>query len=206
MAEKPAEAGHDDDAIDPRSGCRLPPPRREDLSGATLAMYDDLAGGGGKTLLGLRGPAGLFLHSPEVAVHCSALNTYLRWGAGFSGRVREIVILVTARECDSQFEWAAHERQALKEGVEPAIVEIIKHRRDTAGLAEDDALLIDFGRELLRQKKLSRAIYDRALKRFGSRGLVDLVSLIGNYASTALLLAAFNMQLPAGQAPLLPEA
>jgi hypothetical protein len=34
---------------------------------------------------------------------------------------------------------------------------------------------------------------------------VDLVSLMANYAGTAVLLAAFDMQLRPGKEPLLPE-
>jgi len=34
--------------------------------------------------------------------------------------------------------------------------------------------------------------------------LVELVMLMGNYAATAALLTAFDMQLPEGQKPLLP--
>jgi 4-carboxymuconolactone decarboxylase len=40
---------------------------------------------------------------------------------------------------------------------------------------------------------------------FGSRMLVDLVSVMGNYASTAALLCAFDVQLHPGWEALLPE-
>jgi 4-carboxymuconolactone decarboxylase len=40
--------------------------------------------------------------------------------------------------------------------------------------------------------------------RFGPHTLVDLVLLMGNYASTAALLAAVDMQLHADKKPLMP--
>ena len=43
-----------------------------------------------------------------------------------------------------------------------------------------------------------------ALRLFGKRGLVDLVSLMTSYSATAALLNAFDMQLPEGQESLLP--
>jgi len=55
---------------------------------------------------------------------------------GLGGRVRELAILTTARELDSQFEWAAHEPEALSEGISLEIIEIIKHRKNTNGLDE----------------------------------------------------------------------
>ena len=90
------------DDIDPESGCRLPLPRREKLNAEAQAVYDRLADPAGGTLRGLRGPGGIQLHSPELSRHSRPLNNYLRYQAGLSGRVRELAILATARELDSQ--------------------------------------------------------------------------------------------------------
>jgi 4-carboxymuconolactone decarboxylase len=46
--------------------------------------------------------------------------------------------------------------------------------------------------------------FARSLRQFGGRALVDLVALMGNYAGTAALLTAFDMQLDPNQPPLLP--
>jgi 4-carboxymuconolactone decarboxylase len=190
--------------IDPQSGFRLPMPSRESLDDDARALYDGMTDPKGGTIVGLRGPGGIRLLSPKVAVMSQPLNRYLRFQSQLGARVREIAILTTAREYDSQFEWAAHEPEALKEGVPQALIEVIKHNRGTDGLAPPDALVIEFGRELLRTHKLSQAMFDRALAKFGALLLVDLISLIANYAGTAMLLAAFDMQLRPGDKPLLP--
>src|SRR6266571_214401 len=96
--------------------------------------HDSLVDPNGGTIRGLRGPGGILLHSPELSRHARPLNRYLRHEAGLGGRVRELAILTTACELDSQFEWAAHEREALGEGVSREIIEVIKHRKDTKGL------------------------------------------------------------------------
>ena len=190
--------------IDPESRCRLPLPQRAELDALGQKLYDAVLDPKGGTIRGLKGPSGIQLHSPALTQHARPVNRYLRYEAGFGGRVRELAILTTARECDSQFEWAAHENEALHEGISPQIVEIVKHRRDTKGLDEADAVIIDLGREMLGARKVERATFARALKQFGRRKLVDLVSLMGNYAATAALLVAFDMQLDEGQKPLLP--
>jgi 4-carboxymuconolactone decarboxylase len=105
---------------------------------------------------------------------------------------------------DNQFEWAAHEPEALKEGLPKKIVEVVKYRKDVEGLAETDAVIIQFGRQLFSQKKVHSETFARALRIFGSKRLVDLVSLMTNYSSTAALLNAFDMQLDPDQEPLLP--
>jgi putative methionine-R-sulfoxide reductase with GAF domain/alkylhydroperoxidase family enzyme len=194
----PAPHGYPED-VDHESGCRLPLPRREELDTEGQRIYDRLADPGGGTLRGLRGPGGIQLHSPELSRRARPVNDYLRHQAGLGGRVRELAILATARELGSQFEWAAHEPAALSEGISPEIIDIIKFRRDTEGLAEADAIVIELGREIFGRRRVAPQTYARALRGFGRRKLVDLVALMGNYAATAALLTAFDMQLDRDQ-------
>jgi len=187
------------------SGNRLPLVKRENLAPAGQKTYDQLASPTGGSLAGLRGPGGIMLHAPKVSELNSALNRYLRSPeTGFDGHVRELAILVTAREFNSQFEWAAHESVALKEGVSAATIDVVKHRKIPRGVPEADAIVIQLGREIYGNKKVGAATYARAVKQFGPERLINLVALMGNYAGTAALLATFDMQLPPGQKPLLP--
>jgi 4-carboxymuconolactone decarboxylase len=189
--------------IDPQSGFRLPLPRREDLDEAGKQHYDR-ASAPGATIAGLRGPSGIQLYSLKTAEHARALNRYLRYEAGFTPRVREIAILTTAREMDSQFEWCAHEPEALKEGVEPNVIDVIKHRKATTGLDETDATVIELGRQIFRDHKVTPETFAKVKALFGPHKLVELVMLMGNYAGTAALLTAVDMQLHPAQKPLLP--
>ena len=189
--------------IDPHSGMRLPLPRREDLDEAGQQAYDR-GMTPGATIAGLQGPSGIGLYSPKTAAHSTALNRYLRYEAGFTGHVREVAILTTAREMDSQFEWVAHEGEALKEGVPQSTIDVIKHRRGTEGVDPTDALIIELGRQLWRDHKVKPETFAKLKDIFGPNKLVELVMLMGNYAGTAALLAAVDMQLHAGKKPLMP--
>jgi 4-carboxymuconolactone decarboxylase len=189
--------------IDPQSGFRLPLPKREDLDEAGKKAYDR-GTKPGATIAGLQGPSGIQLFSPKTAALQSALNHYLRYEAGFTPHVREVAILTTAREMDSQFEWVAHEPEALKEGVPQAVIDIIKYRRSTADIDDTDATVIELGRQLWRVHKVSSELFSKLKVTFGPNKLIDLVMLMGNYAGTAALLSAVDMQLHAGKKPLLP--
>jgi 4-carboxymuconolactone decarboxylase len=188
----------------PESGFRLPLPKREELGEAAMRIYDQLCDPKGGSLVGLRGPGGIRLHSPRLAEVSSPVNRYLRREAGFNGRVRELAILVTAREFDSQFEWAQHEPEALREGLPPEIIDAVRHRRGTDGLPETEAVVIRLGREMFGERRVAPDTFAHALRLFGRQGLVDLVSLMGQYSATAALLTAFDIQLHPGQQPLLP--
>jgi len=184
--------------IDPQSGFRLPLPKREDLDDAGKRIFDETVPPG------LQGPAGVLLYASKAGQHQQAFNKYLRFEAGFSPRIREIAILTAAREADSQFEWVQHEAIALREGVEPALIDIIRHRKRTHGLDETEATVIALGRETFGDHRLSAETFVKAKQLFGPRKLIDLVLLMGNYVAMAGVLTAVDMQLRAGQKPLLP--
>jgi 4-carboxymuconolactone decarboxylase len=187
--------------IDPQSGFRLPLLKREDLDEAGKRAFDR-ASTPGKTIVGLRGPSGIHLYSPKTIDAHNMMNQYLRFQV-FDAKTREIAILTVAREMDSQFEWAAHEPEALKEGVSQQIIDIIKFRKSTQGIDETYAAIIEFGRQIFHDHKVTSAAFARVKALLPPNKLVELVLLMGNYAATAALLCAFDMQVPEGK-PLLP--
>jgi 4-carboxymuconolactone decarboxylase len=188
----------------PESGFRLPLPKRDDFDEEGKKIFDKRVGKGARSLRGLQGPSGIRLYSPKLADYSTAVSQYLRFESGFSPKIRELAILVTAREMNGQFEWAAHEPEALKEGLPKEIVDVVKYRKSLEGVPETEAAIIQLGREMLGKKKVESDTFARALKIFGAKQLVDLVHLMINYQGTATLLAAFDMQLDAGQQPMLP--
>ena len=188
--------------IDPNSGFRLPLPKREDLDDVGKRAYDRAAAPG-KSLVGLRGPGGITLYSTKTVESRNQFSNHLRYDV-FPANIREVAILAVAREMDSQFEWAAHEPEALKEGVPAEVVDVIKRRLSTQGLDETYAAIIELGRQTFGEHKVTSECFARVKKLFPPTKLVELVMLMGNYAATAALLTAFDMQLPEGQKPLLP--
>jgi len=190
--------------VHPDSLSRLPLLKREELDAQGKKLYDLAVSPESRTLVGLRGPSGIWLHSPFLAEFLRAANRYLRFETALDRRLTELAILVTARELDNQFEWAAHEPAALREGLDPRIIDIVKHRKPVARLGKKEALIIAFGRELFRKKRLRSQTFARAVELFGRRGVLDLAALMGNYAMTAVILNTVDQQLHPGQRPLLP--
>ena len=178
----------------PDSRSRIPLVDREDLDEEGKRTYDDRVSPNSTSLAGLPGPGGLRLHgSGGDAV-----------GRDLGGRLQELARLVVAREMDQQFEWTVHEPVALKEGLEPAIIDAIRHRKPLTGVPEKEAAIIQLGREIFQNHKVSSDTFAKALKQLGRRNLIDLCDMMGRYTTTAILLHTVDLRLPHDRPSLLP--
>jgi 4-carboxymuconolactone decarboxylase len=180
---------------------RLPLPKREDMDDYGKKVYDKLSKGPGYT-------PPLRFYSPRLAESMRATHYYLKYETGLPDRLVEIAVLVTARELANQYEWTQWETFGRKEGdaryVEPAIIDTIKYNKPISGLGEKETAVIEFGRELFGQRKVSSDTFAHVLRLFGRRGTVDLTELMAMYGATGVELDAFDQQLVLGQKPLLP--
>ena len=184
--------------IYPDTGNRFPAIKREALDETGKKLYD--ARGPGDAF----GPGGIRLYSPPVADYMTGVNGYLRRKSGLDPRLVELAILVTAREMDCEWVWTSHEPAAQKAGLEQEIIDTVKYRKPLTTLGEKEAVTILLGRESLGKHKVDSDTFARALRLFGNQGLVNVVSLMGDYASTSILLNASDQHVRPSDKPLLP--
>jgi 4-carboxymuconolactone decarboxylase len=192
------------DDVHPESLSRVPPIRREDMDEDGKRVYDLVMGPQTRTIAGLQGPHGIWMHSPQLGEKLLGASQHLRFHTDLGRRLTELATLVVARELDNQFEWSAHEPAALRDGLEPQIIDIVKYRRDPLGLGEKETVIIRMGRELFRQKKVSSETYAEAVRLFGLQGVVNLSALMAHYTMIGMMLNTFDQQLHSGWEPLLP--
>jgi 4-carboxymuconolactone decarboxylase len=135
----------------------------------------------------------------QIGLHNAGLKAIQ---ASVPAAVIDVAILATAREYQSAYDWTVNELAAVQHGLEPKVIDVIRSRGPTAGLPEEYASLIELAREVHTRHYATAATYARAVKAFGERNLVALVQVMGQHAGEAVVLAAFDQQLPPGQAPL----
>ena len=63
--------------------------------------------------------------------------------------------------------------------------------------ATAESAVIEYGREFFRTHRVSQATFDNAMSQFGTRGLVELTTLMGYYSCLAFNINAFEVGLPA---------
>ena len=143
------------------------------------------------------GPYSLLLHMPEMAQRLEALRTHIRGEASLPQRLQELVMIAVAREMSCAFIWYAHAAAARQAGVRGDVVDAIRERRAPAGLTPAEQTAVDFTRELLQHRKVSRATFDAASAHFGQRGTMTLTNLIACYAVLAYNMNAYELAAPA---------
>jgi len=188
--------------IDAKSLTRLPPVERKDLDEKGQKIFDSLAGP--NATAAPRGILGLGMYNPALADALHKLHDSVIREGTLGNRTNEIAILVATREERMSLnEWYSHEGLALKVGVEQAVIDIIKFGKEPEGLAEKDALVIRFGRELFREWHVGSETFAKAVELFGRRGVVELIGVMGDYSMVGMMLQAVDQQLP-GRAALPP--
>jgi 4-carboxymuconolactone decarboxylase len=105
--------------------------------------------------------------------------------------------LVTAREMSLPYEWSVREDAALRAGLEPAVIDVVRHNAALTGLAPDDALLIGFGRQLFRERHVESGKFAALVARLGRQGAFDAIMLLAYPTMAGLLQRAVDAEPPA---------
>ena len=133
------------------------------------------------------------LRSPELMVRASAVGEYVRRSV-LPAPLYEFVVLITARHLDQQYVWDAHYQPAIAAGVATKLLgELVEGEKPTA-LTDDQRVLWDLLDELHRTNRVSDATYGRALKRFGEKGVIDVVGTSGYYAFLGMVMNTTQTQ------------
>lgn len=142
------------------------------------------------------GPFEPLMHSPQVMSQARAMGDYLRYQSALGTTLSELVILITAREWSQDYEWYIHHPIALKAGIKPEVTAAIADCRRPTGMTEDEEIVYDFSMELHKNKRVSDRTYERAEKRFGKKGIVDLTGINAYYTSLAMQMNVAQYQVP----------
>jgi 4-carboxymuconolactone decarboxylase len=149
-------------------------------------------------------PYRAYIRSPDLAPRLSALSDYLRWNTSLPPRLSELAILITARQWTAQYEWFAHYPLALKGGLDPKVADAIAAGKRPDTMKDDEAALYDLAIALYRDKKVSDPVYKAALEKFGERGIMDIIGIIGYYDLVSMTLITIQAEAPNDSVPPLP--
>src|SRR5450631_3356409 len=177
-------------------GGRFKPPTYAEFAPDQKAYVDrEIAAG---RAFGPGGPANISLRSPEMAELERPLTEYLRFKSPMQRKLKEIAVMLTARFWGGQYVWYSHRQQALDAGLSASFIDAMAAGERPANISSDEAIVLDFCEQLLKTRQVSDDNFKAMADRFGERGIVELVGLMGQYHTITMLFAIDRYPLPEG--------
>lgn len=181
------------------STVRFPAIPREEMSAEQTALYDRIASG---PRAGVRGPYNALLRAPELCGLSEQLGAYVRYRNSLPNSLKEMAILVTARHWTAQYEWYAHRKIGEQEGLSKPLCAAIAAGGRPTMMDADQSIIFDFVSQMLKTHTVDDATFARMKDRFGERGVLDLIYLVGHYCTVAFILNIDRHPLPPDALPL----
>ena len=162
---------------------------KEDLPSQHQHIYNEIAASRG----GVQPNFKALLNSPVATSKMAVLGGYVRFETPLPPRVKALAVLTTAREIDGDYVWTVNQPQAKSAGLDDQIISAIRERQAPRGLASEDAVIVQFTQELLRQHRIPDATFQAVQQRLGDAGVIDLLLLIGYYHGLSHTLSALEV-------------
>src|SRR5712691_7098448 len=124
----------------------------------------------------VRGPFSMLLHSPELAEQMLGLGNFYREKSIVEPKDRSLAILVGVRERQGAYVWAAQVNAARRAGVREEAIDVIRARKDPAGLPVEEREIITYAEQPIRNNRVDQAAFDALKNRHGVQWLVELTA------------------------------
>jgi 4-carboxymuconolactone decarboxylase len=175
---------------------RVPYVDREQMDAEGQEIYDRIRRDRNAPHVGLQFRA--LLHSPRAAGYLTSMGAQLRFQSAIPENLKELAIIVVAREWNSDIEWTAHAALAAKAGVSAATIEAIRTGK-APELSQPESVIVDFVQQLLRKKALPDSTFAAAHKLLGTRGVVDLTLTCSYYTAINMAQIALKPEMEPGK-------
>jgi 4-carboxymuconolactone decarboxylase len=176
---------------------RVPYVKRNELNAEEQEIYDRIRRDRNAPEVGLQFRA--LLHSPKAAGYLTSLGAELRFQSALPEDLKELAIILVAREWNSAIEWTGHAVLAARAGVSPASIEAIRTGQAPAGLTETEQVIARFVHQLLRHKHVSDEVFAAAHQLVGTRGMVDLALTCSYYTAVSLAQIVLKPEMEPGR-------
>ncbi|MFJ2812851.1 carboxymuconolactone decarboxylase family protein [Streptomyces sp. NPDC087294] len=180
---------------------RLPVLDEEEMDARQKELAARIAGRRGA----VRGPFRVWLHSPEMCERAESLGAFARFDCDLPEHLRELTLLMAARNWDAQYSWNAHVRKAVEAGLPETAVQAIAERREATFDSAADQAFYQFCREVLEEHFVCDPTFTAALGHFGPKGLVDAIGALGNFTMLGMCLNTFQVDLQPDKEPPFPD-
>ena len=183
---------------------RIPPLPPDEWEGDVKRILEAVPGGV-STRLGDNNIFPTLARHPELFRAWLRLAGYLLTSGTLPGRDRELLILRTAVNCRSPYEWGQHVRISLAGGMARDEIDRVLEGPDADGWSEHEAALLRAADELHEGFRISDDTWETLARTCDTEQLIEATMVVGQYHMVAFALNTFGVELDEGLEPL-PES
>lgn len=176
---------------------RVPYVAREELDAEGQAIYDRIREDRGAADVGLQFRA--LLHSPMAAGYLTSMGATLRFQSAMPEDLKELAIILVAREWDSGIEWTGHAVAAARAGISDEAIEGIRTGKAPGCLEGTQAHIARFVQQMIRERDVSDENFEAVRAFLSDRGVVDLTMTVSYYTALALAQIALRPEMGEGR-------
>ena len=163
---------------------RVPYVKRDELDAEGQEIYDRIRRDRNAPEVGLQFRA--LLHNPKATGYLTSLGAQLRFQSAMPENLKELAIILVAREWNSAIEWTGHAVLAARAGVSQESIEAIRTGKAPEGLTEQERIIAHVVHQLLRRTEVSDEAFAAASRLVGIQGVVDLALTCSYYTAVCL--------------------
>ena len=175
---------------------RVPYVNRNDLNEDGQIMYDRIRNDRNSLEVGLQFRA--LMNRPKPASYLTSLGSELRFHSSMPDSIKELVIILVAREWNSDIEWTGHSLLAAQAGISYETIEGIRTHNFTC-LTENEKTIASFVQQMLLQKEVSDDVFSAVHSNLGDDGVVDLTLTVCYYTAVSLAQIALRPEMDEGR-------
>jgi AhpD family alkylhydroperoxidase len=144
----------------------------------------------------------MLMWTPDTAPSFIDFSEAVRHHTLLSPKLRELIILRVGELCGAAYEVHHHKRIAREVGMTESQIAATRAGADTAGLDEQEKLVLAIADDLVKDKQVGEANFAKAVEVFGVRTVADIVLLAGFYTTACYFLKTFGIDIeqPSGAA------
>jgi 4-carboxymuconolactone decarboxylase len=131
---------------------------------------------------------------PELFKAWLPFGGYLLTSGTLSGRDRELLILRTALNCDSPYEWGQHVRISLAGGIDRETIDRVTAGPTAPGWSAAEAALLRAADELHGASKVADDTWAALAESYDEPQLIEITMLVGQYHMVAFALNSLGVE------------
>ena len=135
----------------------------------------------------------IMAHHPDLMKAWSPFRNHVVADSSLSPRQRELLILRTAFNCQTEYEWKHHVARGLKAGLDATEIERVKQGSLAAGWNADEAALLSAADDCHHDYCMTDKTLEQVSRHFSVQQQLDIAVTVGMYMTLALIIKTWDV-------------